>query len=560
MARYNEDLEYLIRDVDISKDELNDILVEADKIISDTNSEENRRIEAYLKKVQCLQKLDKYAESKEFIDKLLCLNPDMPEALARLGNFYSENKDYVNAIDYVTKAIKLKNNYAYAYCVRGNIYRDNGEKDNALQDYSTAIYYKSDYIAVYNNRGLVKYDLLDYQSAIEDYDKALENNPRYAVAYYNRGLARCDLNDWPNAIRDYDKAIENNSEYAEAYYNRGFAKFSMSGITDSINIIKDFSDAIKNNPSDVDAYHNRGVVYAMTKKRKEAAEDFRSAGEYILSLLVTEDEELIDYTFNYEDFFIKATENFKNGEIEDYRNIYVKSLKITSKLHIKDKNELEMFVSHYTKRDISEKLLFGKSLKKNNARNYFRLNSMNTSNDPEEGKTLFRYLFPKEDYSSEVEEFGAFAGCFILNGDGLNQFRLYGKTKDKEGTGVSISLNKSFFSEDMSRNIEMKPNSSNKNERVLSKKLPLFRCIYIDPETDEIISLGQREEYVFYREDKSKKNYQKYKTKINKTQKEISNELEELKKLIEIRKLNHNVVYKLLLDLRYLVKHVAFKY
>ena len=74
-----------------------------------------------------------------------------------------------------------------------------------------------------------------------------------------------------------------------------------------------------------------------------------------------------------------------------------------------------------------------------------------------------------------------------------------------------------------------------------------------------VVSLGQKEKYVFYRDSEQKEKYQDYKDKIDKIQEDVINELENLKKLISKLKLNTDIVYNLLLNLRYLVKHAAFK-
>jgi hypothetical protein len=456
MSRYNEDLEYLIQDTDISKEELEEIIVEADKVISDTSSEKDKLIEAYLKKIQCLQKLDKYNESKEFIDKLLVLNANMPEAFVRLGNVYRENKEHDKAIDCITKAIEIK----------------------------------PDYVAAYNNRGTAKYYLSNYRGAIEDYNKAIEIKPDYAMIYNNRGLAKRYLSDYRGAAKDFKKAE-----------------------MDILNVLIFFGDNV---------------------------------GEKIVNFMLDDD-----------DFFKETTQKCKEEEINNFKNIYIQSLKIILELQVKE--EIKTSVSHYTKTAVLERLLFDNYFKKDEERSPFRLNSVNTSNDLEEGKTLFRYLFPKEDVFSriQIEEFGAFAGCFILNKDSLNQFRLYGKTEKKEeGTGVSISLNEHFFSEKISIGIKMESGSESKKEENLPPSLPLFRCIYIDPETCKVISLGQKEEYVFYKEGKLEGEYVSYKEKINGLRKKVENMLERLKEMIG--ESDRDIVCKLLLNLRYLVKHFAF--
>ncbi|MDR2595580.1 MAG: tetratricopeptide repeat protein [Fibromonadaceae bacterium] len=570
MSKYNEDLDYLIQNEDITEKELNEIIVEADKIISDTNSEKDKLIEAYLKKVQCLQKLDRSTESKEFIDKLLDLNPNMPEALVRLGNFYDENNDYDSAIDYVTKAIDLKKEYAYAYSRRASFYDNKGNYDKALQDYSNAIHYKSEYAIAYFNRSISKFKKDDYYGAIEDCSKAIEFKPNDALAYYNRGVVKGNLPepDYDGAIKDYSKAIEINPKYAPAYNNRGVAKENLPE-PDYDGAIEDYTKAIEINPNDASAYNNRGYTYVKMKNYKNATKDFRIAGTNILNVLDDPNgEEVAKLMIDDDVFFKEVTKECKKKEIEDYKDIYIKSLSIISKLQIKDK--LEMPVSHYTKKDISEKLLFDDYSKDKNGkyehRSIFRLNSVNTSNDPEEGKTLFHYLFPEKNISLQVEEFGAFAGCFIMNNDSLNQFRLYGKTEDKEeGTGVCITLNNRFFNNEIIMPLEA-TESKDKKKGNLPSYSPLFRCIYIDPETAKIVSLGQKEKYIFYRENKGikdddevKKIYQEYKNIIDDILKDIKNELSNLKKQIEDKKLDSDIVHKLLLNLSYLVKHVAFK-
>jgi hypothetical protein len=127
-------------------------------------------------------------------------------------------------------------------------------------------------------------------------------------------------------------------------------------------------------------------------------------------------------------------------------------------------------VAHYTSKNVAQKLLFDKNAK-------FRLNMAVHSNDPKEGITLCDYLHLRLKYD-DAEEYGAFIGCFSFNKDSLNQFRLYGKDKGIEGTGVSIIFNSSCFN----KNPQTPSNSTN-------KCIPLYRCIYLDSETDRVVSV-----------------------------------------------------------------------
>ena len=57
-------------------------------------------------------------------------------------------------------------------------------------------------------------------------------------------------------------------------------------------------------------------------------------------------------------FFKKVTQQCKEKDKENYGTIYIESINIISKLKVKD--ERELFVSHYTRKDVLEKLLFDK--------------------------------------------------------------------------------------------------------------------------------------------------------------------------------------------------------
>ena len=97
MSKYDLDLDYLMPRIDISKEELNEIIAEADSIIAENNASPEKLAVAYLKKAQCLYKLahindtlniaadkEKLYEAQEFLKKALELTPDIPEALMRL--------------------------------------------------------------------------------------------------------------------------------------------------------------------------------------------------------------------------------------------------------------------------------------------------------------------------------------------------------------------------------------------------------------------------------------------------------------------------------------------
>ncbi|MBR7001372.1 MAG: hypothetical protein IKI11_01730, partial [Neisseriaceae bacterium] len=105
-------------------------------------------------------------------------------------------------------------------------------------------------------------------------------------------------------------------------------------------------------------------------------------------------------------------------------------------------------------------------------------------------------------------------------------------------------------------------------------KLPLYRCIYLDPKgklgNKPYIQLAHRDRVTFYRETERKnpKEWKKYKKNIQKSQKNIVKQFAKIKKNIkklfqqvnkEEKKQLVEIVSFLLLQLSYMVKHSAYQ-
>jgi len=240
-----------------------------------------------------------------------------------------------------------------------------------------------------------------------------------------------------------------------------------------------------------------------------------------------------------------------NEEYNAYQDVYIKANNIVGNLRV-DHNEIDYGVAHYTKKETSEKLLFNDSK--------FRLSSIKKANDPQEGETLIKYL---ADNNSDYEQHRnnsdsqAFVSCFTFNHNHLNQFRLYGKENGNECTGLSLVFNGDFFNKQ-----EILINASDEDENI---RHTLYRCVYIDPKSHNIISVGQREEYTFYSkgrysEYEKEEKFKPYKEKITEVMEKTRKAFSELENVIKnVKNKDWALISNLLINLRYLVKHYAFK-
>ncbi|MDR2383239.1 MAG: tetratricopeptide repeat protein [Prevotellaceae bacterium] len=381
-----------------------------------------------------------------------------------------------------------------------------------------------------------------------------EEKQKQAEKYFFQGIVYSAEGEYDKAIEAYNKSIKLKPN-VNAYFDLGIA-YNVKGEYDKA--IEAYNKAIKLNPNFATEYNNLGDVYKNKGEYDKAIEAYNKAFE-----LKPDD----DY-FNY-----KIDMNDDNRNV--YKEIYQYSYIIMRLLHINNNKEMAYGFAHYTRKSIAENLLIKK--KKNDKGegevSPFRLSTILTSNDPTEGLVAFKYL-GLENKETKMD-YQAFIACFTFDAECLNQFRLYGKEQGQEATGVSLVFKKDFFSEQLTANMIPEyaksasdgQSASRKKKPSQEEKYPLYRCVYIDPETRQIIALGHKDDYVFFRDEPetdSKKIQEKindYKEKINKNLQAVREEFDNLKSLIETNKdkINLQLVCDLLIHMRYLAKHIAFK-
>ena len=306
-----------------------------------------------------------------------------------------------------------------------------------------------------------------------------------------------------------------------------------------------------------------------------------------------------------------------------------KELLVKIKLNESENNDgliFERQVAHYTKPEVLFNLLKNKP-------SDFRLNVVDFMNDPTENQVLTDWLDVKAKKDNEIKTFLA---SFSFNHNSLNQFRLYGNENNIVGSSVSVVFNQEFFSKNIKRTInseginslfkyenlssqqnvlakktvatmgvnvsneslnhkydktenDLKENSVPKNSATIAEKnitssvgsLPLFRCLYFDPNSD-YISIAKRNKYSFYLEHQNNSHEDidaKWKAYLEQLKEEkkiatIRENLKEIKKIIFslknpeeskqkeiIEKITNldQLIALALMPISCLVKHAAFE-
>lgn len=157
---------------------------------------------------------------------------------------------------------------------------------------------------------------------------------------------------------------------------------------------------------------------------------------------------------------------------------------------------------------------------------------------------------------------------FIRYTNSLTMFRLYGKEENKEGTGISLVFNPSFFGElefeltNPAQSLgskEQKEYNNSGNEKN-KNKLPLYFIVYYDKEKNELIYNPTDSVYENIRIKLNELDNIKfsYGNNIYDIANNIGIIFNKIFDIVKELKSNEELSYKLLINIRYLIKHSAF--
>lgn len=184
---------------------------------------------------------------------------------------------------------------------------------------------------------------------------------------------------------------------------------------------------------------------------------------------------------NYTDF--EYFEKIDSVENKDHKFLLLifsfLVLRFLKTLNVEFDDKIERKVAHFTDVNVTRLLVNGDTK--------IRLSSTEFMNDPKEGE-LFFDMYGIEKQVDILDYEHSFLSCFTFNHNSLNQFRLYGKLQEKECTGISLVVDKSFFAE-----------LTNGYSTIKNESLPLFRCVYIDP-VSRYLEIAKRNKFSFYQE------------------------------------------------------------
>jgi len=526
----------------------------------------------------CLMKLNQVPEAKLCFDKSLKIDDSKSESWGCMGTYYLQINEKGHAKKCFKKAEQLEGNeLTYSQLAYFFYTIEDYHKAELYVERTLSLNNKNE--SALNTQGLLYIYHENFPSAIDIFRTLIGINSSNSLYHSNLGYAYLLNQNINEAKEALDNSISLYPSNAYAHNNLAILYHSQSDYPTAWNYIE---SAISIDPNISKFWGNKAdILISLIKSGNESLGSFQDVGCFLFRANLS----IIDVMIELNTSKIELSKEEKNsiylGMInmdlfftetvrdclvprEEYLNIYQTSLEIIALLDVSHLEELNF--AHYTTQDTANALIFQNSR--------FRLNSVTTANDPKEGYPLLNFLGFTGLYSPNIYQ--AFVGSFTFNPDSLNQFRLYGKNDNIEGSGVSLILSFQYFADNADLNKGLTTLPTNKVVTKETPKQPLFRCIYIDPLSRRVISLGHKEACVFYREnigverstvDEKVDNYLKY---INELARKVEDSLITLNDKISIlyekikdndaqRKEIFKIIPMLLIHLRYLIKHYDFK-
>lgn len=147
-----------------------------------------------------------YLDALVEFNKVLELNPNLPEVINCRGRVYKHIKKFDYALKDHSRAIELNPKFGEAYRNRGNDHYYLGNFDLMLSDFDNAVKLMPFSALIFNNRGFALQHYARYQEAVNDHTKAIELDQTYVEAYSDRARALKALGEYDLAKLDEERA------------------------------------------------------------------------------------------------------------------------------------------------------------------------------------------------------------------------------------------------------------------------------------------------------------------------------------------------------------------
>ena len=490
--------------------------------------------------------------------------------LASLSDKKNEKEYFFHKI----KKLLISNKFYKSKKLLALVYNEEESYEKSIKIYNEIINNGDDneykYLVYKANASYNKINNIQFKKDLKLISKIQVKNTKKNI-YYNRksNIKKISIIlDIDEIIKDYKIAMNSDNEdiFTNAFI--GYCNAIISKCVNKKNI-KSFFE-IFNDTTILDKYSNiininfivHNIIFYLDKVNYKFNDIFENIIDKICHLdIIWEKEEY----FNY---IVKQDAN----NISEYKKLWILQYMMLDLLSIRKKGNIDKLCT-YLSIDVFTKLYKEKKCK-------LKMFSVSRVNDYREGKIINDILYKKEiniNYDEMENNFGvkkknisfaALQTSFTRVRDSLTMFRLYGKnskySKDNkdEGTGICLVFNKNFF--DVFFKNPSTPISDKKND-----VLPIYSVMYYDYTENKLIFNQTSSNYQTIEIKLDEENYKWNDSNDNlKEEEKLKNRIGYIfNKIFAIFKENKKeeeekeklkILYKLLINIQYLIKDAAF--
>lgn len=198
----------------------------------------------------------RFDEALHEYQKVIELDPMLPQAYLGLGNIYLAQFEFDTALETYTQAIELKLQLPEIYCNRGIVYTKQGAYEKAVADFQQALTIDTDYTPARFELGFVYQQMGHYAKAVREYARVLPQRQGDLALHHNLGRCYSRLGQVEAAARQHEIAQQ----------------------------IREFQDAldlaqqqIREKPDNPDGYMALAKIYADHNQPAQAFEQYKAA-------------------------------------------------------------------------------------------------------------------------------------------------------------------------------------------------------------------------------------------------------------------------------------------
>ncbi len=175
--------------------------------------------------------------------------PNAVDLYKQAEEYWSQGK-IGEAIACYEKSVELSPKFSWSYHKLGDAFSELKQWEKAISAYRRAVEINPDFFWSHHNLGQAFTQKKQWQDAISAYSEAIQLKSDFAWSYYNLGIAFSQKSRWKKAIFSYIKAIKRELNLPEVYGHLGAAiqKFLIKNETECkalIRAIKNFKLCLK---------------------------------------------------------------------------------------------------------------------------------------------------------------------------------------------------------------------------------------------------------------------------------------------------------------------------